>query len=396
MATAVLDLELEELPPQITGLDRYTKALILVRLRGRPVGQTTLPIIGGRIGGAELRDTLIDTARWPLAERWLDDYLEGDEERADGFIPPKATVAVCTRDRPEDLRRCLDALMRLPDDGQEILVIDNCPSTESALHIVESYGHVRYVRENRPGVSAARNRALRETQREIVAFSDDDAAPDRGWLRALVRNFKDPLVMCVTGLTMPLELETEAQTWFECHTPFGRGYKRLVLEGTRGNPLHVAPAGTSANMALRRSVLEYVGLFDEALGPGTPAKTGEDFEMFSRILTSGYRIVYEPGALSWHRHRRTWKELRRTVYGYGVGVYAYLTKSMLANGEFGAPSIAWGWLRYNQIPSLVRSILRRPNSKPMDLLLAEMCGCIAGPWAYLSGRRQVYKRTGSP
>jgi GT2 family glycosyltransferase len=392
VATAVIDVEFEQLPKEITGLERYSRALILIRMRGRPVGQTTLPLIGGRIDGAELGDAVVDAAAWPLLERRLHDYLEWEEERLDSFIPPKATVAVCTRDRPDDLRRCLDALMRLPDDGQEILVVDNCPSTETTRRAVESYGHIRYIREDRPGASAARNRALREAKHEIVAFSDDDTTPDPGWLRALLRNFKDPLVMCVTGLTMPLELETEAQDWFERHTPFGRGFKRFVLEGTGRNPLHVAPAGTSANMALRKSVREYVGYFDEALGPGTPAKTGEDYDLFSRILTSGYRIVYEPRALSWHRHRRTWKELRHTVYGYGVGVYAFLTKSMLVQGEFSAPSIAWGWLRYNQLPSLVSSMLRRPNCKPIDLLIAEIRGCIFGPWAYLVARRQVYKR----
>jgi len=405
MPTAFLDIDFEHIPEEITELDRYRRALILIRAGGSPVGQTTLPVIDGRIEGAELRDALADAAGWALWERRLSDclgwdeeehrlqeYIGWDEAHSNGFRALKATVAVCTRDRPEDLRRCLDALMRLPDDGQEILVVDNCPSTQATHQIVEGYRHVRYLREDRPGLSAARNRALREARHEIVAFSDDDAAPDPGWLRALLRNFNDPLVLCVTGLTMPRELETEAQNWYERYTPLGRGFKRFVLEPIGRNPLHVAPAGAGVNMALRRNIQERVGLFDEALDPGTPAKSGGDFDMFSRILTSGYRIAYDPGALSWHRHRETWNELRQAVYGYGVGVYAYLTKSLLVQGEFSAPLIAWRWLRYKQIPALMRSILRRPACEPLDLLIAELRGCARGPWAYLSSRRKLSKR----
>ena len=44
-----------------------------------------------------------------------------------------------------------------------------------------------------------------------MAFTDDDAVPESGWLAALAANFADPRVLCVTGLTLPLELETASQ-----------------------------------------------------------------------------------------------------------------------------------------------------------------------------------------
>jgi hypothetical protein len=133
--TAVLDLELEELPHAITLSEHYDRVLILIRLRGHPVGQARLPVNCGRIGGAELRGALIEAAGWPLWERWLHDYLEVDPARTTTSTSPTATVAVCTRDRPDDLRRCLEGIYRLPDDGQELLVIDNCPLTDVTLHM---------------------------------------------------------------------------------------------------------------------------------------------------------------------------------------------------------------------------------------------------------------------
>jgi glycosyltransferase involved in cell wall biosynthesis len=390
--TAVLDLDLQQLPPTITVPEHYNRALVLVRLRGQPVGQAMLPVVKGRVGGLELRDALMDTAGWTLWERWLHDYLEWEEAGAMNSAPPTATVAVCTRDRPEDLRCCLEAIMRLPDDGQEVLVVDNCPSTEATRHLVESYVRVRYVREERPGLDIARNRALREARHEVVAFIDDDAVPDPGWLRALLRNFDEPSVLCVTGLTMPLELETKAQEWFERYSTFVRGFRRTVFDKDNINPLAGGRVGAGANMALRRSLIEFVGLFDEALDVGTPTRSGGDTEMFSRILARGYRIVYDPAALNWHRHRRTWEELRQTLYSYGVGVYAFWTCKLLFERELTVPKLAWDWLWHTQLPALVRSLRKRPDSMPLDLLLAELRGCVVGPRAYLSTRRRLRQR----
>ncbi len=343
MATAILDVDLQEPPQQMTGLDRYQRALVLVRWRGRPVGQVALPVIEGTIGGARLREALMNAAEVVVRERWLYEYLGWEEVRQQTHsVTPTATVAVCTRDRTEDLRRCLDALMRMPDDGQqEFIVVDNSPSTDATRLLVRAYDRVHYVREDRRGLNAARNRALREARHEVVAFIDDDAVPDPAWLRALLLNFDDPLVLCVTGLTMTLELETEAQEWSERYSPFGRGFQRRVFESGQINPLAVGRVGAGVNMALRRSAVEQVGFFDEALDAGTPARSGGDNEMFTRILLAGYRIVYEPAALNWHRHRRTWEELRAAIYGYGVGVYAAWTRSPLVEGELSALKVAF-------------------------------------------------------
>ncbi|MFS8119415.1 MAG: glycosyltransferase, partial [Microcoleus sp.] len=311
MATAILDLEISKLPPEITVDERYSKALVLIRLHGNPIGQATLAAVGGSIGGSQLRETLRNAVGENLWKNCLYDALKWDE-RGPVQAVPIATVVVCTRDRPEDLQRCLEAFMRLPDDGQEYLVIDNCPSSDGTQELVKNYPKVRYVREDVPGSSAARNRALREAKHEFVAFTDDDASPDPNWLRSLLQNFTDPRVMCVTGLVMPLELETEAQEWFERYSPHGRGFDRRIFDGAECNPLIVAPVGVSASMALRKSSIDFIGLFDEDLGAGTLTVGGEDCELFARILRSGYRIVYEPRALSWHRHRRTWEEVRKT------------------------------------------------------------------------------------
>jgi GT2 family glycosyltransferase len=390
VATAVVDLELDALPPGISGLGaRYRRALILLRWHRQAVGSILLPVRDGCIDAGALTAAVRESTGKALWERIVHERLGWRPGPAQPSAVPPATVAVCTRDRPDELRRALDALVRLPHHGQEILVIDNHPSTDATQLVVREYPGVRYVREGRRGLDVARNRAMREAAHDIVAFCDDDAVVEPEWLEGLCRNFADPQVLCVTGLTMPLELETEAQEYFEQHSPFGRGFRRVVFDGQRDNPLLVGKVGAGANMAVRRSVLDVVGPFDEALDAGTPTYSGGDHEMFSRILAAGYRIVYDPAALSWHRHRRTFEELRATFYGYGVGVYATFMRHLLRERELGVVKLAIGWLRHGQAPALGRSLLRRPDSVPLPLVLAELRGCLAGPGAYLRSRRAL-------
>ena len=390
MATAVLDLDIERFPRTLIGFEGYDHGLALLRFRGRPIGQVRVSVAAGRIDVGELRERARLTASPAIWESLLHQALEWDERPATAFTLPTATIAVCTRDRPSDLERCLRSLGRLAQDGHEVLVVDNCPSTTATREVVARHPGVRYVLEERAGLDRARNRALREASGEIVAFCDDDAAPDPNWLQALLLNFDDPLVMCVTGLTMPIELESDAQEWFERYSPFGRGFQRMVFDSARLSPERAARVGAGANMALRRTLLDDLGPFDEALDAGTPACSGGDTDYFLRVLAAGYRIVYDPAALSWHRHRATWPELQRVLFGYGVGVYAAWTRHLVVEGELNVIRAGAGWLRYVQIPALIRSVFRRPGSTPLDLLLAELRGCAVGPLTYLLTRERSH------
>ena len=392
MSAVVLDIDVCQMPSVIGGLEGYASAFVLIRAGDRPLGQLWIPVEDGRLSASDILEPIKRSWGWQIWQQMLvDNYIEWNEIELPAKMPA-ATVAVITRDRPDELRRCLDALMALPDDGQEYLVIDNCPQTDETELLVAAYeDRMRYVREDRRGASAARNRALHEAQHEIVVFTDDDAFPDPGWLRALLYNFTDPLVLCATGLVLPFELETDAQFWFERYSPHGRGFRRIVYDGFQYDALDVSSIGVSASMALRKSVLELVGGFEETLSPGMPTRAGEDYELFSRILTAGYRIVYDPAAISWHRHRRTWQELRDAIFGYGIAVYAQWTHTLFVEHEFMIPRLALGWFRYKQFPNLMRSLLRFPDRFPLDLLLVELLGCVVGPFAYLRARRNLGK-----
>jgi hypothetical protein len=113
--------------------------------------------------------------------------------------------------------------------------------------------------------------------------------------------------------------------------------------------------------------------------------------MFGRILAAGYQIVYEPRALVWHRHRHTWPELQKQIYGYGIAKSAVLARHIFFDRELDGLKQSRRWLqrRWRQ---LFRSWLRQPGSLPANLNLALLAGFAVGALAYLSARRSEHNR----
>ncbi|WP_207955556.1 glycosyltransferase family 2 protein [Segetibacter sp. 3557_3] len=386
-----MDLDIDNLPEAIELSDRYDKAFILLRQNKVPLGKIVVPVIDNQVITTEILSEIIASTGPALAKNMVLDYLGIDRNEHLSQSKVKATIAVCTRNRTSDLRKCIEGLLKLPDDGQEILIIDNCPSNNDTQLLVESFGSLRYVREDLPGLNNARNRALKEATHDVVAFTDDDAIPDYGWLRALMANFSGTQTACVTGLTLPLELETEGQEAFESYSPFSKGFKRVVHSMASRNPLATGQVGAGANMAIRKQIVQTIGFFDEALDAGTLTQSGGDHEFFLRILTAGYQIIYDPAALSWHRHRRTMEETKKAIWGYGVGVYAFWTRTLIEKGELGIIKLPINWFFHEQLRALIKSAIKWPGSHPFTLVWAELSGCIYGPWAYLASRKRAHK-----
>lgn len=382
--TAVREVDLGAFPAEgLTGLDGYGQAYIIVRLNGHLLCRLDMPVKDGRIEALRLWDMALGAAGPGLWNVWLQQWLGWDDLGPLEASQRPASVAVCTRDRPEDLQRCLDALLAMPDHGQELLVVDSASRGDDTRRVAEIHGErVRYLREERPGLNRARNRALREAHHEWVAFIDDDAVPDASWLTRLLRPCADPRVWCVTGNTLSWELETRAQQIQERYSSFSRGFVRRSF-GPLAMPAASGWVGAGVNMALRRRVLEVLGPFDPALDAGTLTCSGGDNEMFGRILAAGYHIVYEPTALARHRHRRDDASLQKAFFGYGVGVYAAWTRALVCQHDWQVLRGAWLWWRHEQLPGLFR---RARRGLPRRLQVLQLLGCLAGPWAYLRSR----------
>jgi glycosyltransferase involved in cell wall biosynthesis len=238
---------------------------------------------------------------------------------------PDASVSViiCTRDRTQSLERCLRSLFDCSLHAAEVVVVDNCPSSETTRRLIEQYPQVRYVLEPMPGLDFARNTGIRCSRGQIVAFVDDDVTVHRDWVARLAACFSDSKVMAVTGLVLAAELETEAQWLFEQHWGFNRGYCVLTYDSqyfAKLKPWGVPTwnLGAGANMAFRREVFDQVGYFDVRLDVGSAGCSG-DSELWYRLLASDLICRYEPKAVVFHCHRREMTILKKQIYYYMRG-----------------------------------------------------------------------------
>lgn len=414
----VLQVELGQELPVITvrgDADNqvYERALCLVRLHTQPLGLVDVPLPPDGL----MPDQFAAIIWFELAERinahLIEDGLPTVERLSGHGLPvsectacltarhtflqhaPFVSVIIPTRDRPDVLAGCLRSILASEYPDYEIIVVDNAPRTSAVKDLIEreytSNKRIRYAREDRSGSAAARNKGLESARGDIVAFTDDDVVVDRYWLAELAAGFDAAdNVACVTGLILPLELQTPAQLWFEEYGGFSKGFSRRVWGLGKYKPTdplfpyNAGCFGSGNSMAFRRATLAKLGNFDPTLGNGTPALGGVDVESFLRVIVKGYQLVYQPTAIIHHLHRRDYAGLRSQVYNYGVGMTALLTKTLLAN-----PAFALDFLR--KIPIGVRFALN-PNSAlnalkrsdyPPELTRLDRVGMLYGPLAYV-------------
>jgi hypothetical protein len=149
-------------------------------------------------------------------------------------------------------------------------------------------------------------------------------------------------------------------------------------------------------MAFRTDVLRRAGGFDAATGTGSPARGGDDLAAFFGVVAAGHTLVYEPAAIVHHRHRPDYASLRAQSFCYGVGLTAYLTKTVIDE-----PRRALDLAR--RAPAgVVHALMRRAPAnatrqpgRPHVLTALEYAGSAYGPIAYLRARRML-RRPATP
>jgi GT2 family glycosyltransferase len=377
------------LPPSRLGRP-YRSLLAVARLDGDPLGTATFPVgPGGWIEGDRLE---LGLGR-ELGDE-LDAAAAGRPRRRSSASRTSVSVVVTTCCDPVPLERCLRSVLACDYDNVEVIVIENRPGSRATREMLARHfgdrRELRYFEERRRGLSHARNTGLAAADGELVAFADDDTVVDPGWIRRSVEAFERAgSVDCVTGLILPLELETESQLLLEQFAGFGKGFRRRTyrLSAARnGEPLFpYAPGkiGSGANTIVRRDVARELGGFDPALGAGTAAAGGEDLDLYIRLILKGHEIAYEPSAIVWHRHPDGPDRLRRQVYRYGVGLGATFAKQLIRGpARLELLRATPAGVRYATDPGS-RKNAAKTSRYPRRLEWLERVGIPAGPGAYL-------------
>ncbi len=383
MSYNITEIEVTQPLPTLSTSESDLGIALILRRKNRPIGFLMQALPAKSVLSSE---DLAQLVAKEVGTKLLQESIREELMPPANLVEfPSLTVAICTKDRPENLARCLQSLLNLqpPASKLEILVIDNAPSNKLTQELVASLPSICYVQELKPGLDFARNRALHSATGELLAFLDDDVVVDRKWLEGLMEAWAENRdAAAFTGLVLPYELATEAQILFEQRGGFRRGFEKIRYgQILPGNPLHPCGAGifgAGCNMAFHREILLKIGGFDEALDTGAPLPGGGDLDIFYRVIRAGYPLVYEPQYLVFHQHRREYEKLRRQYWTWGLGFMAFVVKSYQSDPAQRSQlrRLVWWWIK-DQLKQFKDS-LRSRHVLPPIMILAEFWGGIVG------------------
>src|SRR5687767_8233694 len=229
------------------------------------------------------------------------------------------SLVVCTRNRASQLAKALPYFARLKCEASwELVLVDNGSTDATSVMMAEFAGsagvNTVLIDEPKVGLSAAHNTGWRQSNGNLVAFTDDDCYP--------VPDYLDQICRCFTG------------------SDLGYVGGRVLLFDPNDYPITIQPSERhvdipphsfispgmihGANFAFRREVLERVGGFDERIGPGTPVRSGTDIDILARASAHGFPGAYDPRPVVYHHHGRSKPEdVNRLMENYDVGRGAF-------------------------------------------------------------------------
>jgi GT2 family glycosyltransferase len=293
-------------------------------------------------------------------------------------LPPTSLI-ICSRNRSGMLAETVRSVLAGREVPTELIVVDqsDVPTDGLASAGGSSGCEVRYTWSPVHGLSHANNLGVRLARHEVLVFTHDDVHADEFWFGTLVRSLlvAGPRSV-VTGRVPPGPPEVPGgfqQTLRTSQTP-------TVWQGrTRERPLLVL------NMALLRGTYAEVGGFDERLGPGTPFPGAEDVDLGFRLLEAGYRIIYVPDAVIYHRAWRKPSSYLSIRWAYGLALGGFYAKHL---------SVRDRWMAHSMLAVLrsrmsrgVRALAGRPRAAMGDFL--SVAGIVAGTglWWLTQARR---------
>lgn len=233
---------------------------------------------------------------------------------------PTLSVVVPCFNVEHVIERCIEALLvqEYPKDKFSIIIIDD-KSTDDTAKFINQYQENTQVKiikhfQNR-GLSAARNSGIKASKSQIVGFLDSDMVVINNWAESMVCELsKDGVVACMGGIILAESLIPNKLDKFLYNSTRG------VLKHGENKPIRFQWFLLN-NTAVKRAVINEIGLFDESI----TCYGGEDTDFAIRLwgkYPDGLR--FSSNATGEHYHQRPLQELQEKMENYGRTNYLRL------------------------------------------------------------------------
>ena len=216
------------------------------------------------------------------------------------------TLIICTYNREKYIGPLLESIAKndYPSSDYEILLVDN-NCTDHTRQVCDAFAaahpeiQFRYVVEGEQGLSAARNKGIKEAKGDIILYVDDDALVDTNYIRTYAEHFAThPATMAAGGPIEPL-YETKEPEWMSPYTKALLTAWMNYGDKEREYPKGRYPGG--GNAAYRKVVFEQVGLFNTELGrKGSLLLASEEKDIFDKMHALGMQVMYLPTPVLHH------------------------------------------------------------------------------------------------
>ena len=220
--------------------------------------------------------------------------------------PPLFSVIVVNYNGQSFLKDCFDSLLRTTYPSVEILMVDNGSTDDSVSFVEQHYPQVKLIKSpTNLSYSGGNNLGIRHAAGDYVVMLNNDTEVPPGWLEPLAEEFASdqaiaacqPKILKMTDRSS-FEYAGAAGGYIDRYGyPFLRGRIFDVIEQDRGQYQNRVDLfwTSGAAMAIRKSVLDEIGLLDEDF-----VLHMEEIDLCWRMLLMGYRLRIRPDAVIYH------------------------------------------------------------------------------------------------
>jgi glycosyltransferase involved in cell wall biosynthesis len=304
--------------------------------------------------------------------------IDGDNARRSDQ-PVQISVLIPTRERPQQLDACVKSVLASDHKSFEVIVIDQ--SSEPYTCIQDPRLHVHHSPPR--GKSAALNAAMERASGQLFAFTDDDCTVCPDWLtrgHELLEARREVDLIYGALLAIP----HNPSLWYV--PAFSPGQLEVVSGAAKAR----LRGGAGANMFARRQLFDRIGGFDDAIGPGAPFKSCEEYDIYYRALRGGAKVLRDPenAVLHWGKRAHSDGSCQRLLNDYFYGEGAVLAKHV-RSGDLVALRISLAIMLRELVWLTISSLIHR-NRGGIDLVANWLSGFGRGLRTPVDSSRRLF------